>query len=264
LASFLSLRADERRETAPVAIGPIKGSEFLLLRPQGWTATVVASRDADPVVVSRSFGHGRIVTSGALDAWRYRAEGNQFDSFWRSLVAEAAAAAGEPLVLTLSPGLAAPGQQVAVELEWRAIDEPHESLEAEAVVRCGSGTSLVRLWPSGSRTRFRGGFDAPAAGTCEVLANIRPLGSATAALRVTAEPAGPMPAEDALSAAVAAFAGVTVDGGDEATLVTRLQEFVSPHRMSVPVQPMRSAWWLVPFAAALGGEWWWRRRKGLL
>jgi hypothetical protein len=27
--------------------------------------------------------------------------------------------------------------------------------------------------------------------------------------------------------------------------------------------PMRSAWWIVPFAAALGGEWWWRRRRGL-
>jgi hypothetical protein len=27
--------------------------------------------------------------------------------------------------------------------------------------------------------------------------------------------------------------------------------------------PMRSAWWLLPFAACLGGEWWLRRRAGL-
>ena len=29
------------------------------------------------------------------------------------------------------------------------------------------------------------------------------------------------------------------------------------------VFPMRSAWWLPPFALALAGEWWLRRRRGL-
>jgi hypothetical protein len=27
--------------------------------------------------------------------------------------------------------------------------------------------------------------------------------------------------------------------------------------------PMRSAWWIIPFALALSGEWWLRRRRGL-
>ena len=27
--------------------------------------------------------------------------------------------------------------------------------------------------------------------------------------------------------------------------------------------PMRSPWWIVPFALLLGAEWWWRRRNGL-
>jgi len=32
---------------------------------------------------------------------------------------------------------------------------------------------------------------------------------------------------------------------------------------TTPVQPMRSAWWLVPFAGCLSVEWWLRRRTGL-
>jgi hypothetical protein len=27
--------------------------------------------------------------------------------------------------------------------------------------------------------------------------------------------------------------------------------------------PMRSGWWIVPFAACLSAEWWFRRRRGL-
>jgi hypothetical protein len=263
-ASLLSLGAQERREAAPVAIGPLKAAEFIVLRPQDLATSALASAGADPVIVSRSLGHGRIVASGALDAWRYRAEGTQFDSFWRSLVADAAEAAGEPLVLTLSSNLAAPGEHVDIAVEWRSIDEPGESLEAEAVLHCANGATPVRLWPTGSRARFRGGFDAPSPGRCEVNVNVRPLATATAVLRVTEEPTGSMTSDDALSTAVAAFGGMVVDAGDEGPLVTRLRALASPQRVSTPVRVMRSPWWIVPFAAALGGEWWLRRRRGLL
>jgi hypothetical protein len=66
--------------------------------------------------------------------------------------------------------------------------------------------------------------------------------------------------DDRLSTAVAAFGGVTVEADGIAALVTRLRASATPRHTPVPVHPMRSAWWIVPFAACLGGEWWLRRR----
>jgi hypothetical protein len=39
--------------------------------------------------------------------------------------------------------------------------------------------------------------------------------------------------------------------------------FSEPAPSPVPVWPMHSPWWIVPFAACLGVEWWLRRRSGL-
>ena len=48
-----------------------------------------------------------------------------------------------------------------------------------------------------------------------------------------------------------------------ATLAPALAEALSPVTERRPFRPMQSAWWMVPFAAALGFEWWSRRRNGL-
>jgi hypothetical protein len=50
--------------------------------------------------------------------------------------------------------------------------------------------------------------------------------------------------------------------------VADVVRFLDTHvpRPAVPtiVRPMRSAWWIVPFAICLAVEWWMRRRRGLL
>jgi hypothetical protein len=264
LGRLLSVDAQTRREAAPVALGALKASEFLVLRPLGPATSELASAAGDPVVVSRPLGHGRVVISGALDAWRYRAEGQGFESFWRSVVGGAAAAAGEPMRLTLTPRVAAPGEHVEVEAEWRPLDPPAAPLEVDATLRCGSMTTPVRLWPAGGRWRFRGGFDAPAPGTCEMTVELRPGAAARAALRVMDAGTGALAPDDVFTVAVGALGGKVVDSGDEAALVAHLAAFASPERTSIPVHPMRSPWWIAPFAAALGLEWWGRRRRGLL
>jgi hypothetical protein len=43
------------------------------------------------------------------------------------------------------------------------------------------------------------------------------------------------------------------------TLGESLQADQRPERW----HPMRSMWWLLPFALALSSEWWLRRRRGL-
>jgi hypothetical protein len=46
-------------------------------------------------------------------------------------------------------------------------------------------------------------------------------------------------------------------------LISRLVEQLAPPSQPREIHPMRSPWWIVPFAGALGAEWWRRRRSGL-
>jgi hypothetical protein len=43
-------------------------------------------------------------------------------------------------------------------------------------------------------------------------------------------------------------------------LAATLDAVVTPGTRPVLWRPMRSAWWIVPFALALGADWWLRRR----
>ena len=52
------------------------------------------------------------------------------------------------------------------------------------------------------------------------------------------------------------FADLMVSRG---RVIAALRQQPRPDR----VHPMRSAWWIAPFAIALGLEWWSRRRRGL-
>jgi hypothetical protein len=46
-----------------------------------------------------------------------------------------------------------------------------------------------------------------------------------------------------------------------------VERFVGSTATAPPVpivrRPMRSVWWMLPFAACLSAEWWLRRRRGL-
>ncbi len=46
-------------------------------------------------------------------------------------------------------------------------------------------------------------------------------------------------------------------------LNTLLASAVRPAPERIVWHPMRSPWWMLPFALALAGEWWFRRRRGL-
>jgi hypothetical protein len=56
--------------------------------------------------------------------------------------------------------------------------------------------------------------------------------------------------------------GVAVDVDHLGEVVRFLRETVRPPRAPRTTHPMRSAWWLAPFAACVTVEWWLRRRRG--
>ena len=73
-----------------------------------------------------------------------------------------------------------------------------------------------------------------------------------------ARPGGPP-----LSLLAESRGGQNVAPSDMPTFAKTIRASIVSPTMRIERRPMRSAWWLAPFAACLGGEWYLRRRRGL-
>lgn len=253
----------EHLTATPEPVGPLRASEILRANRLPATATTVARSGAHSAIVVLPVGHGRIVVSGAMDAWRYRdQDAGGFDRFWRSLIAEGAAA-GQATQLTFDRVLAANGSRIRFTIRDRRMT-PVAAGEASAVLRCGDGpASAVRLWPDGASNSFTGEVAPRAIGACTIEARIDDR-IVSGAIAVADNPsAGVGHTLAKLERSVRAMGGTVERAGDEATLARAIESGAAPPPVDVPVHPMRSAWWLLPFAGCLSAEWWLRRRSGL-
>jgi hypothetical protein len=282
---------------------------LLLTRERAWPralppgASVLAADPAGaPLVWQRPLGSGAVIVSGALDAWRFRDPvRSRFESGWRELLAEAAAAAPPPLELRLVPGRSsdaasgngaggalrpagpaglavqagAPVHLVATpRAGGRGAQEPAAPLELRAVASleqdpAGTATPAapigIPIWPGPAVGTIVADFRAPAEpGTHRVRVEVDGE-SASVPLVVVEGPTPVQPGSDRpiLEAWITSRGGALVPADELERLVPAIEAAVGAERRPEPWYPMRSAWWLLPFALALAGEWWWRRRRGL-
>jgi hypothetical protein len=252
-------------------------------------ATVLArvAGSNEPVVVMSPHGAGRLIVSGALDAWRYRADkASAFDRFWRSAVAGVALATPPAVDVEITPAVAHPGESV------RVVARVHRSAlgaGATGPLQVSAGLDSgepVRLWPEAEADVFSGSFAAGLPADLSAVASAKVEASAKAGLagvqRITVS-AGADGAGGTTGSAVMAVApsargterpvplsllatsrgGIDVSPDRLADLEAYLRREVSAPPVRATTHPMRSGWWIVPFAACLSGEWWLRRRKGL-
>ncbi len=78
------------------------------------------ARQARAVVLEWPDGAGRVLFSGAMDAWRFRAASDDgFARFWRARIAEGAAAAPARVEVGVAPGVPRPGQTVTIRARLR-------------------------------------------------------------------------------------------------------------------------------------------------
>jgi hypothetical protein len=288
IARLSPARWTEHLSQEPVAVGALRASELLTLDSPGSHDRVLAST-TDPtraVVVSFPSGRGRIVVSGAMDAWRFRmaagpegaagtskqeargsAQGprtSSFDRFWQSLIVAAAAAGGPPVSVAVNPAMTGPGRLVEISVERRGFAASSPAL-LSASASCGDlPPQAIRLWPTGDRHRLVGHFRPAAVGACRIDAVDGASRAYFDGLQVVATAARATPRfPGALDRAARDSGGWSVTAGDEEPLIRGL--LALPPGPAEPVQhhPMRSPWWMVPFAACLGVEWWDRRRRGL-
>jgi hypothetical protein len=245
--------------SAPAALPA--GAHALLHDPAG-----------SPIVWRSAVGAGQLIVSGALDAWQHRdPESSRFEEFWPALMA-GAASAGPPPLLGTGGGVTAPGEWNALDVVVRDVALASDAAPAAAPVTVtarvvaadGAAEVPLNLHPVGPPGELRAEFRAPPQpGTYSIIVE----GAGTAVmlpLIVAASPARAADADPALLEAWAlAHGGSAVPAARLAELPRLLQQALRPEPSPRPWHPMRSAWWLLPFTAALAGEWWWRRRRGL-
>jgi hypothetical protein len=259
-ASLFQGKWTEHLTADPESIGPLRASEVLRMTDAPIASTVIGRSGSLASIVSLPAGNGRVIVSGAMDAWRYRRQSG-FDSFWRTLLAEGASA-GEGLSLAFARTLAPIGSRARFRLRDRHFDSP-SSVEASATARCDEGpATAVRLWPAGAIGEFEGELPAAAVGQCVVEATVDGRVTTAAVAVVERAASGVDETLARLERAVRASGGVVATAGDESVVA---KTFAREATLSsvVSVHPMRVFWWMFPFAACLTAEWWLRRRQGL-
>jgi len=252
----LSEQPDTLMAVAPLA--PIRASELLVLRAGAPLADRIAwtsGADASPVVLEMPRGDGRLVVSGALDAWRFRADDDgAFDRFWQSTIAGLALAVRPPIDVTVVPPILKPGERGDIIVRARGTP-----------VRASIDGRPIRLWPEAEAGVFRGSFTAgDADGRSTVVARVDGATPASTlrAVIVSGDARHPFPATAPLSMLSSSRQGIDVTPDRIDTLEQFVRRTAPPPPATITRHPMQSPWWMIPFAACLSIEWYLRRRSG--
>jgi hypothetical protein len=253
---------DERLNAEPQSLGPLSATEVLRATSVPLGSTVLATLGGRPVVALMPTGDGAVLVSGAMDAWRFR--GLEFERFWRSVAAQAAFTS-PALEVAFDDAPARPGTRQRFTVRRRSM-QPAAVIAASAVARCGavsSGTAparAIRLWPAGAPATFAGEIAIGDEPVCELEVTVGES-SAISGIAVTREPAvAAHPARTALEHSVMRAGGTITHAAD---VHSKHLGDVTATPAQVPLRPMQSPWWMLPFTLCLSVEWWLRRREGL-
>ncbi len=199
---------------------------------------------------------------------------NGFDATWRQLVATRASRAPLPIEVTLDTQIAAPDQPVAISVRLRKTTLANESdgrvpplTAGFENLRAGSQSAAadpIRLWPADQQGRFVGRLNAPSRPGVYAVSVRFDRGTFSGRATLLVASAAPVAAVswDGLGTFVEAHGGRLFPAADIPRLIDDVQQHVAADTVTRARHPFRSAWWIAPFAACLGGEWWLRRRRG--
>jgi hypothetical protein len=259
-------------------------SESRLLEPAGVAASEVVSLGVLPrggralatlenarVILSWPVGDGHIVFSGALDAWRYRADPkSRLGQFWRNELLSAAFNAPPLVRIDVEPAVVRPGEFARLKVrlrrtEWVEAEGTTAETRLPAIdarVSDPSGQAeMIRLWPDAETGTFRGEVPVTAPGIHTIRVQTERAAAETSILADVSASAAASGSTN-LQDVPALTGGVAVSASQMDPLIQHLS---SLPRAALPtaVHPFRSAWWSWLFAALLCGEWALRRRVGL-
>ena len=232
-------------------------------------ARTPAAKDSTthPIIWRTAVGAGQLTSSGALNAWQFRSA--EFDRFWQSLIGQAAAAREAPINMLIAQPLLRAAESTDIRVALRDVahaqSEPGATVHATVSAALQSADSNVplTLWPAGIGT-FRGVLHAPArSGAYRLVVKSGTATTETPVLIAEAASRATPDSRDLQRAAVISNGGRILPESRLDELSDLIERVARPERRREARHPMRSFWWMFPFALALSTEWWLRRRVGL-
>jgi hypothetical protein len=263
VALHAGVRTELRASELAIPVQPSPGFQILAAANDGGSAR--------GVVVSWPLGAGRIVFSGALDAWRFRgASDDGFGRFWRSEVAAAALIAPQKLDVSVVPAVVRPGDDVRIHARLRQTEfgtgsEPDAvaiPMLSARLVGSDGAVHPARLWPQAEPGTFEVHVRAPSAGRYDVQVKALDGTSADRVLSVAPDATvARAPDDEGLRLVASATGGVSTTVRDLEPLERHLRALPKRKR-SYTHWPARSPWFMLAFVMTLGAEWVVRRRAG--
>lgn len=224
-----------------------------------------ATLDGAPVIVSWPVGDGRVIFSGALDAWRYRAHPrSQLTRFWRDELLSAASGAPPRVSVDVEPAVVRAGSDARVAVRLRRTefgDVELPPVQAQLVDATGA-RETIRLWPGPEPGTFEGQVSSSGAGIHSIRVETDRAAAETTFLVAADAGALARTTPDMLADLPQLSGGIAASADRLDPLIDRLAELPRPSGPA-RVRPFRSAWVPWIFAALLCGEWTMRRRVGL-
>lgn len=258
----------------PVAIGDslkLRAGSVLVPEPLPRGAIPIAKDSLQaPVVWETAVGAGRLIVSGALDAWRFRDPAqSQFEAFWRELLAAAGSFAIPPISIDIPEQPLAPGATAsftAIVREFALGERISDSLDHNAVSAAlvtGEARIPVRLYPDGSPGRVSGRLQVPdSAGSYALVVTARGA-TAETPLVVARHTRAKRDRTELLTLWATSHDGRLIPASQLDQLAPALEDVIRAELRRERWYPLRSAWWIFPFTLLLAAEWWSRRRRGL-
>jgi hypothetical protein len=254
------------------AHGSLRGGNLLWPAPLPNGAEVLATAMvqgvARPVVWRNAVGSGEVVVAGVVDAWSSRdPEQSGFDGFWGGVVADLASSAPAALEGVLGQATLVPGDStdLVVTLRDIALDGSPQAAPASVAARLegpDGEREPLRLWPDWSHGTLRGVVRPAAPGAHRVVITYRGT-EVTLPLSVIAGAEATHRATDDLwQSWMAGNGGTVLSSTALGQLPTELRRIMRVSPRPDRWHPMRSPWWILPFAALVSLEWWLRRRDG--
>ena len=248
----------------------LRVSELAVPRTAGPSVRPLASLDGRAAIAAWPVGSGTLIFSGALDAWRYRAEADgHFARFWRASLAAAALAAPPAVRVDVDPPVLVPERPMRVIVRVRPTEFQHDAggtstlpmITASATPLAGDiAVEPIRMWPASEPGIFEGRFVPSRKGSYRIDVTAGRAQDSALALEVPTPAAAT--ADDEESTIVASATGGAVATDDDLSAIVTHLKSIPRRDVGATVYPMRSAWWTLPFALALCGEWALRRRRG--
>jgi len=132
-------------------------------------------------------------------------------------------------------------------------------------VRAAVDDRPIRLWPEAEAGVFRGSFIARESdGRSTIVAQVDGAPQSTSrSILINADARRVLPrTATPLSLLSASHHGIDVMPDSVAEVERFIRRTVTAPASAVTRRPMRSVWWMIPFAACLSAEWYLRRRRG--